>query len=96
MANEQTKQHCPVMATSSGRPIGDNQNSVTAGPHGPVLMEDYLLLQKMAQFNCERIPEYVEHAKRAAAYGMFTATHDFTQFTSAKLLNTNSSESRRR
>jgi Catalase len=41
MANEQTKQHCPVMTTSSGRPVRDNQNSITAGPRGPVLMEDY-------------------------------------------------------
>ncbi len=43
MAAKSTKQGCPVMTTSSGRPVGDNQNSVTAGPLGPVLMEDYLL-----------------------------------------------------
>jgi catalase len=88
MANEQTKQKSPVMTTSSGRPVGDNQNSITAGPRGPVLMEDYLLFEKMAQFNRERIPERVVHAKGAAAYGTFTVTHDVTRFTSAKLLNT--------
>ena len=57
---------CPLMTTSSGRPVGDNQNSVTAGPRGPVLMEDYLLFEKRAQFNRERIPERVVHAKGAA------------------------------
>ncbi len=51
-------------------------------------MEDYLLFEKMAQFNRERIPERVVHAKGAAAYGTFTVTHDVTQFTSARLLNT--------
>ena len=49
MVKKQTKQDSPVMTTSSGRPVGDNQNSITAGPRGPVLMEDYLLFEKMAQ-----------------------------------------------
>src|ERR1700736_6564825 len=87
MAKEQKKQKGPVMTTSSGRPVGDNQNSVTAGPRGPVLMEDYLLFEKMAQFNRERIPERIVHAKGAGAYGTFTVTHDITGFTSAKLFN---------
>jgi AraC family transcriptional regulator len=59
MANEQTKQHCPVMTTSSGRPLEDNQNSITAGPRGPVLMDDYLPFEKTAQANRERIPERI-------------------------------------
>src|SRR5258705_11175844 len=88
MAKEQTKEKSTVITTQSGRPVGDNQNSVTAGPRGPVLMEDYLLFEKMAQFNRERIPERVVQAKGAAAYGTFTVTHDVTRFTSAKLLNT--------
>jgi catalase len=75
MAAKSTKQGCPVMTTSSG-PVGDNQNSVTAGPRGPVLMEDYLLFEKMAQFNRERIPERVVHAKGSGAYGTFTVTAD--------------------
>jgi catalase len=78
---------CPLMTTSSGRPVGDNQNSVTAGPRGPVLMEDYLLFEKMAQFNRERIPERVVHAKGAGAHGTFTVTGDITRYTSAKLFN---------
>ena len=78
---------CPMMTTSSGRPVGDNQNSVTAGPRGPVLMEDYLLVEKMAQFNRERIPERVVHAKGAGAHGTFSVTADITAYTSAKLFN---------
>jgi catalase len=78
---------CPLMTTSSGRPVGDNQNSVTAGPRGPVLMEDYLLFEKMAQFNRERIPERVVHAKGAGAHGRFTVTGDIAKYTSAKLFS---------
>ena len=81
------KQECPVMTTNSGRPVGDNQNSVTVGPRGPVLMEDYILFEKMAQFNRERIPERVVHAKGAGAYGTFTVTNDITKYTSAKLFD---------
>jgi catalase len=80
-------EQCPVMTTNSGRPVGDNQNSVTVGPRGPVLMEDYLLFEKMAQFNRERIPERVVHAKGAGAYGTFTVTHDISKYTSAKLFS---------
>src|SRR5882724_2842397 len=76
---------CPVMTTNSGRPVGDNQNSVTVGPRGPVLMEDYLLFEKMAMFNRERIPERVVHAKGAGAYGTFTVTHDIKKYTTAKI-----------
>ncbi len=81
------KQECPVMTTNSGRPVGDNQNSVTVGPRGPVLMEDYILFEKMAQFNRERIPERVVHAKGAGAFGTFTVTHDISKYTSAKLFS---------
>jgi catalase len=57
------------MTTNSGRPVADNQNSVSAGPRGPLLMQDYLLFEKMAQFNRERVPERVVHAKGSGAYG---------------------------
>jgi catalase len=75
------------MTTSSGRPVGDNQNSLTAGARGPVLMEDYLLFEKMAQFNRERIPERVVHAKGAGAHGTFTVTQDISKYTKAKLFS---------
>jgi catalase len=88
MADKSKEPACPVMTTASGRHVGDNQNSVTVGARGPVLMEDYLLFEKMAQFNRERIPERVVHAKGAAAYGTLTVTHDIRRYTSAKLFNT--------
>lgn len=88
MASDQPgRKDCPVMTTNSGRPVGDNQNSITVGPRGPVLMEDYLLFEKMAAFNRERIPERVVHAKGAGAFGTFTVTKDITKYTTAKLFN---------
>jgi catalase len=89
MASDKPKkiEQCPVMTTNAGRPVGDNQNSVTVGPRGPVLMEDYLLFEKMAAFNRERIPERVVHAKGAGAFGAFTVTHDITKYTTAKLFD---------
>ena len=53
----------PTLTTASGAPIDDNQNSITAGPRGPVLLQDYWLLEKLATFNRERIPERIVHAK---------------------------------
>ena len=52
-----------VMTTAAGCPVADNQNSQTAGARGPVLMQDVLLMEKMAHFNRERVPEWVVHAK---------------------------------
>ena len=65
---------CPVMTTAAGNPVGDNQNSLTAGPRGPVLTADYQLMEKMSHFNRERVPERVVHAKGAGTYGTFTVT----------------------
>jgi catalase len=76
---------CPVMTTSAGAPIADNQNSLTAGPRGPVLMQDYQLIEKLAHQNRERIPERVVHAKGWGAFGTLTVTQDITRFTRAKL-----------
>ncbi len=77
----------PTLTLNNGRPVGDNQNSISAGPRGPLLMEDYLLFEKMAQFNRERVPERVVHAKGSGAYGKFTVTHDISKYTSAKLFS---------
>ncbi len=74
-----------VMTTGAGVPVADNQNSMTAGPRGPVLMQDYQLMERMAHFNRERVPERVVHAKGAGAYGTFTVTNDITKYTRAKL-----------
>jgi catalase len=75
------------LTTASGAPVSDNQNSVTAGPRGPVLLQDFHLLEKLAHFNRERIPERVVHAKGAGAYGTFTITSDITQYSKAKVFS---------
>jgi catalase len=75
----------PPITTASGIPVADNQNSVTAGPRGPVLLQDFHLIEKLQHFNRERIPERVVHAKGSGAYGTFTVTHDITKYSKAKL-----------
>ena len=78
-----------VMTTDAGRPVGDNQNSLTVGPRGPIVFDDFLLFEKMAHFNRERIPERVVHAKGSGAYGTFTCTNpDMKKYTKAKLFDT--------
>jgi catalase len=77
----------PPITTASGIPVADNHNSVTAGPRGPVLLQDFHLIEKLQHFNRERIPERVVHAKGSGAYGTFTVTHDITKFTKAKLFS---------
>ena len=74
------------LTTSAGNPVADNQNSITAGPRGPLLMQDYQLLEKLAHQNRERIPERTVHAKGSAAYGTLTITHDITKYTKAAVL----------
>lgn len=73
------------LTTTAGAPIADNQNTKTAGERGPVLLEDYQLIEKLAHQNRERIPERVVHAKGWGAFGKLTVTHDISQYTRAKL-----------
>ncbi len=75
------------LTTGHGMPVGDDQNSLTAGNSGPVLMQDVHLLDKLAHFDRERIPERVVHAKGAGAYGYFEVTADVTQYTKANFLS---------
>lgn len=75
----------PFLTTASGIPVADNQNSISAGPRGPLLLQDFHLIEKLQHFNRERIPERVVHAKGSGAYGSFTVTHDITRYTRAKL-----------
>ena len=75
----------PTLTTSAGNPIADNQNAVTAGPRGPILLQDYQLIEKLAHQNRERIPERTVHAKGWGAHGTFTVTHDITKYTKAKI-----------
>ena len=75
-----------TLTTSSGAPIADDQNSASAGPRGPLLMQDWQLMEKLAHFNRERIPERVVHAKGSGAYGTFTLNKDLSDYTIADYL----------
>lgn len=75
------------MTTASGRPYYENQDSMTVGPRGPILLQDYYLHEKLAHFNRERIPERVVHAKGTGAFGVFKVTNDITKYTKACLFS---------
>ena len=75
------------LTSASGRPYEDNENSQSVGQRGPLLLQDFILHEKMAHFNRERIPERPVHAKGSGAFGTFTVTHDLTQFTRAKVFS---------
>ena len=77
-----------ILTTSSGNPVDNNQNSMTAGPKGPILLQDFTLIDKLAHFDRERIPERVVHAKGSGAHGVFEVTDDVTKYTKAAFLNT--------
>ncbi|MDM0015509.1 catalase [Variovorax sp. J22P168] len=75
------------LTTAFGAPVPDNQNTQTAGPRGPALLQDVWLLEKLAHFDREVIPERRMHAKGAGAYGTFTVTRDITRFTKADIFS---------
>ncbi len=75
------------LTTASGRPYFENEDSLTAGPKGPVLLQDHYLHEKLAHFNRERIPERVVHAKGTGAFGKFRVTNDITKYTKARLFS---------
>ncbi|MBI3188190.1 MAG: catalase [Gammaproteobacteria bacterium] len=75
------------LTTNAGCPVPDNQNSMTAGARGPMLLQDIWFLEKLAHFDREVIPERRMHAKGSGAYGTFTVTHDITKYTRAKIFS---------
>lgn len=75
------------LTTAAGAPVVDNQNSMTAGPRGPMLLQDVWFLEKLAHFDREVIPERRMHAKGSGAYGTFTVTHDITKYSKAKIFS---------
>ena len=75
------------LTTVAGAPVPDNQNAVTAGPRGPMLLQDVWFLEKLAHFDREVIPERRMHAKGSGAFGEFTVTHDITRYTKAKIFS---------
>src|SRR5690606_29321406 len=76
-----------TLTTAAGAPVANNNHSLTAGPRGPVLLQDVWLIDKLAHFARERIPERVVHAKGSGAYGTLTITHDITRYTRAKVFS---------
>jgi catalase len=75
------------LTTASGMPYVEHENTMSVGPRGPLLLQDYIYHEKMAHFNRERIPERIVHAKGSGAFGTFTVTHDITKYTRAKVFN---------
>jgi catalase len=75
------------LTTRNGAPVADNQNAMTAGPRGPLLLQDVWYLEKLAHFDREVIPERRMHAKGSGAHGIFSVTHDITRFTKAKVFS---------
>ena len=73
------------LTMDNGKKVENNQNSLTAGKRGPVLMQDVLLMEKLAHFDREEIPERIVHAKGAGAHGTFTVTNDITAYTKASI-----------
>ena len=75
----------PALTTDQGMPVGDNQNSLRGGRRGPTLLEDFILREKITNFDHERIPERVVHARGSAAHGYFELTESLSHLTSADL-----------
>jgi catalase len=79
--------HVRGKLNATGAPVADNTNILTAGPRGPALLQDIWLIEKMAHFDREVIPERRMHAKGWGAYGTFTVTHDITRYTKAEIFS---------
>ena len=77
-----------LLTTTIGHPVDNDENSITAGEYGPILIQDFHLLDKMAKFDRERIPERVVHAKGSGAFGYLEITHDITKFCKAEIFDT--------
>ncbi|XP_057330564.1 catalase-like [Microplitis mediator] len=84
---ETVKDKPPVLLTGSGAPIANKTASLTAGPRGPLLLQDFVYLDEISHFDRERIPERVVHAKGAGAFGYFEVTHNIKQYSRAKLFS---------
>lgn len=81
------KEDMKKLTNNAGAPVPDNQNVITSGPRGPMLIQSTWFLEKLAHFDREVIPERRMHAKGSGAYGIFTVTHDITRFTKAKIFS---------
>ena len=87
--NSEETEKCQTnkLTSTNGAPVADNNNILTAGPRGPVLLQDVWYLEKLAHFDREVIPERRMHAKGSGAFGTFTVTHDISKYTKAKIFS---------
>src|SRR5476649_2274885 len=76
----------PALTTNQGVPLSDNQNSLRANPSGPVLLEDFILREKITHFDHERIPERIVHARATGVHGFFELSASLKKYTSARIL----------
>src|ERR1700752_1817586 len=83
MSNEQSSQHVDPTTTDAGIPVASDEHSLTIGTDGPILLQDHYLIEQMANFNRERIPERQPHAKGSGAFGHFEVTGDVSAYTRA-------------
>merc|ERR1719322_1619834 len=81
------KQGVDRLTTGHGAPVGDKLNSLSVGPRGPLLLQDHVLIEELAHFDRERIPERVVHAKGAGAFGVFEVTHDISKYCKASIFS---------
>src|SRR6201995_1805557 len=84
--HQTTKGPAQTLRTNQGIPVADNQNSIKAGPRGPVLLEDFVLREKITHFDHERIPERIVHARGTGAHGYFQCYESCASFTKAAFL----------
>ena len=78
-----TEQLPKPATTDGGAPVASDEHSLTVGPDGPLLLQDHYLIEQMANFNRERIPERQPHAKGGGAFGTFEVTEDVSRYTKA-------------
>ena len=81
--SEDSNENRPETTTDAGVPVASDEHSLTVGPDGPILLQDHYLIEQMAQFNRERIPERQPHAKGGGASGVFEVTNDVSAYTKA-------------
>src|SRR5690554_3686809 len=87
LKKKKDKENQQKMTTVAGAPVGNNQDAMTVGPRGPMMLQDVWFLEKLAHFDREVIPERRMHAKGSGAFGTFTVTHDITKYTRAKIFS---------
>jgi catalase len=79
-----TERKIAPTTTDAGVPVASDEHSLSIGPDGPLLLQDHYLIEQMASFNRERIPERQPHAKGGGAFGTFTVTQDVSAYTRAR------------